>query len=231
MKKLFILAALALIPFFAKAQNLCPDDRHPHVIDLGLPSGTKWACCNVGASKPEDYGSYFAWGETRAKSNYDWSTYRWCNGSYTTMTKYNYDSSYGTVDDRTRLELSDDAARANWHGSWRMPTIAECRELKDNCSYEWTTVNGVKGGKFTSRSNGRSIFLPAAGFRGGTSLYNYRGMGEGNYWASTLGEVGPTLPVQSPVEAHFLHFCLDEVGTACDLSRCHGQSVRPVLKY
>ena len=203
------------------SNSLCPDNRHPHIIDLGLPSGTKWACCNVGSSKPEDYGGHFAWGETSTKSNYDWSTYRWCNGSSSTLTKYNNDSSQGTVDNRTQLELSDDAARANWHGSWRTPTIAELEELKANCSYTWTTVNGIKGGKFTSRSNGRSIFLPAAGdLRNGTLLY-YRGEC-GVYWSSSLYE-------SSPDDARGLYFHSDGVGTSSGL-RIYGQSVRPVLR-
>ncbi|MCQ2319676.1 MAG: hypothetical protein MJZ90_12290 [Bacteroidales bacterium] len=98
-------------------------------VDLGLPSGLLWATCNVGADSPEDYGDYFAWGETETKSDYDWDTYKWCNGSYNTLTKYNTKSSYGTVDNKTTLELSDDAARANWGGSWRMPTEAEFQEL------------------------------------------------------------------------------------------------------
>ena len=202
------------------SNSLCPDNRHPHIIDLGLPSGTKWACCNVGSSKPEDYGGDFAWGETSTKSTYDWSTYRWCNGSNTTLTKYNNDSSRGTVDNKTQLDLDDDAAHANWHGSWRMPTIAECQELIDNCSYTWITANGVKGGKFTSRSNGRSIFLPAAGWRFGTSL-DYCGE-SGYYWSSSLYESHPYL-------ARYLYFDSDGVYTNDDY-RGYGRSVRPVVR-
>lgn len=200
-------------------EKLCPDNNHPHIVDLGLPSGTKWACCNVGASKPEDYGDYFAWGETSTKSTYDDSTYRWCNGDIYELTKYNNDSSFGTIDNRTQLELNDDAARANWGGLWRMPTIAELEELKANCSYEWTTVNGVKGGKFTSRLNGRSIFLPAAGcWRSGASF-----CGElGYYWSSSLDESFPLFAC--PV-------CLAriEVDVFSD-NRSDGRSVRPVLR-
>ena len=127
--KQFIMAALALIPLLAGAQNnnsgsLCPDSNHPHVIDLGLPSNTKWACCNVGSMKPEDYGSYFAWGETSPKSRYDWSNYSWCrfSGNSKMLTKYNPKPPCGTVDNRTQLELSDDAAHVNWGGNWRLPT-------------------------------------------------------------------------------------------------------------
>ena len=198
---------------------LCPDGNHPHVIDLGLPSGTKWACCNVGGSKPEDYGSYFAWGETSTKGSFDWSNYRWCKGANNNMTKYNLEYSFGTVDNCNRLELSDDAARANWHGSWRMPTLAELEELKANCSYTWTTVNGVKGGKFTSRSNGRSIFLPAAGFRGKYSLHDRDEAGD--YWSSSLREIIPN-------GAHELRFISRWADTGHS-SRDVGQSVRPVF--
>ncbi|MBO5975390.1 MAG: hypothetical protein J6P95_06730, partial [Paludibacteraceae bacterium] len=94
-------------------------------IDLGLPSGLKWATCNVGADSPEEYGDYFAWGETTSKTTYDWSTYKWCNGSYYTMTKYCDNSYYGIVDDKTVLDPEDDAAFVNMGGSWRMPTKAE----------------------------------------------------------------------------------------------------------
>lgn len=202
--------------------SLCPDGNHPHIIDLGLPSGTKWACCNVGASKPEDYGDMFAWGETSTKSNYDWSTYRWCNGSSNSLTKYNTKSYRGTVDNRTQLELSDDAARARWGGSWRMPTIAELTELKDNCTYEWTTIDGVKGGKFTSRVNGHSVFLPAAGFHSGlrsSASLSYRGE-VGYYWSSSLGESGDF--------ARYLIFTSRDTGMG-DYGRNGGQSVRPVI--
>ena len=156
-------------------------------VDLGL--SVKWATCNVGASTPEDYGDYFAWGETSTKSTYGWSTYKYCNGSYNTLTKYNNSSSYGTmVDNKTQLDLSDDAARANWGGSWRMPTDAEMTELRKQCTWTWTTQNGVNGYKVTSKSNGNSIFLPAASYyRFG--LVDNVGHG-GYYWSSSLYTFG-----------------------------------------
>ena len=143
-------------------------------VDLGLPSGLKWATCNVGADSPEDYGDYFAWGETQPKDYYSWSTYKYCNGDEYSMTKYCTDSEYGIVDNKTTLELSDDAARVNWGGSWRMPTLAELDELRNtsNCTWTWTTQNGVKGYKVTSKKNGNSIFLSAAGYRSGSGLYS-----------------------------------------------------------
>ncbi len=186
-------------------------------VDLGLPSGLLWATCNVGANKPEDYGNYYAWGETETKSYYDWNTYKWCNGGdCDNLTKYNTDSSYGTVDNKTVLDPEDDAARANWGGAWRMPTREEMHELYDNCTWEWTTQNGVNGIKFTG-SNGNSIFLPAAGYRYGTSL-DYAGS-IGGYWSSSLC-------ADYSVGACNLYFDSDDVDVDDD-SRSYGQSVRP----
>ncbi len=127
-------------------------------VDLGLPSGLLWATCNVGATKPEEYGDYFAWGETEPKEDYSEVTYRWCNGSSTQLTKYCYDRLYGFVDNKRTLEPIDDAATANWGGVWRMPTQAEQVELGTECTWIWTTLNGVEGCKVFG-PNGNSIFL------------------------------------------------------------------------
>ena len=164
-------------------------DEHEYV-DLGLPSGTLWATCNVGASKPEEYGDYFAWGETKPKSIYNWSTYKWCNGSSTTMTKYCTRSEYGNngfTDNLTELQPEDDAATANWGSGWKMPSLDQIKELFESyyTTSEWTQLNGVYGYKITSKSNGNSIFLPAAGERLEDGLY-YAGK-YGNYWSSSLG--------------------------------------------
>lgn len=189
-------------------------------VDLGL--SVKWAICNVGASKPEEYGDYFAWGETQPKSTYDLSTYKWCNGSSATLTKYNYSSSFGTVDDKTQLELIDDAARANWGGIWRMPTDAELTELRTECTWTWTTQNGVNGYKVTSKSNGNSIFLPAAGFY---SDSNFRDAGD--YcccWSSSLGNNGfPTIPI-----GLYFYGYVNYVNVGGYNGRFDGQSIRPV---
>lgn len=167
-------------------------------VDLGLPSGLKWATCNIGASKPEEYGSYFAWGETvgdpyipgkasgYAKS-FDWSTYKYCNSTDKSMTKYCTDSSFGTVDNKTTLESSDDAAHVNWGGNWRMPTSQDIDELLNNCTWEWTTLNGVMGYKVTGKKTGyidTSIFLPASGYRCDDNLADAGSYGD--YWSSSL---------------------------------------------
>lgn len=161
-----------------------PVVSYSHAVDLGLPSGTKWADMNVGAEKPEDYGWYLAWGETEEKDVYSWSTYKWCNGSYNTQTKYCTSSSYGTVDNKTTLDPEDDAAHVNWGGDWRMPTRAEQVELYSECTWTWTTLNGVYGRKVTG-PNGNSIFLPASGYRDASSLGDAGSYG--SYWSSSLG--------------------------------------------
>ena len=194
-----------------------PYNGHEYV-DLGL--SVKWATCNVGANAPEEYGDYFAWGETTTKSAYDWSTYKWCNGSENTMTKYCTNSIYGIVDNKTTLELSDDAARANWGGSWRMPTDAEITELREQCTWTWTSQNGVNGYEVTSKKNGKSIFLPAAGFLYETSL-DYVG-NTGCYWSCLLYS-------DEPFGAYYLGIA--STITSGDYSyRCYGFSVRPVCQ-
>ena len=169
------------------AEGVCDNENHVHAVDLGLPSGLKWACCNVGATTPEEYGGYYAWGETEGKGDYDWDTYKYCNGSHNSMTKYCTSSSYGTVDNKTTLEPADDVATVKWGGSWRMPTTDEQQELKNNCTWTWTTLNGVNGYRVTG-PNGNSIFLPAAGYRYGTEVY-FRGS-SGLYWSSSLDSSG-----------------------------------------
>ena len=152
-------------------------------VDLGLPSGTLWATCNVGANKPEDYGSYFAWGETVPKEVYNWETYKWCNGTSNSMTKYCTDSSFGTVDGKTELLPEDDAAYVNWGTSWRMPTQEQCIELSNNCTWTWTMLNGVNGHLITG-PNGNTMFLPAAGDRYQDKIGDLGSYGQ--FWSRTL---------------------------------------------
>ena len=161
------------------------DDLHDYV-DLGLPSGTLWAVCNVGADFPEDYGDYFAWAETQTKSDYSWSNYMYCNGSSSTLTKYCYNSSYGNngfADYLSILLPEDDAATACWGEEWRLPTKAEWRELYQSTTVSWITLNGVSGRLFTA-SNGNSLFLPAAGYRNNDNL-SENGVA-GDYLSSSL---------------------------------------------
>ena len=135
-------------------------------VDLGLPSGILWATCNLGAEKPEDYGNYYAWGETQPKDYYYWSTYKYCSGVFA-LIKYCCDSVYGYngyTDNLTVLLPEDDAAKVNWGNGWRMPTKEELQELNNNTTSIWTTLSGVNGRLFTA-SNGNSLFLPAAGSR------------------------------------------------------------------
>ena len=196
------------------AKNSYTINGHKYV-DLGLPSGLKWATCNVGANNPWEDGDYYAWGEPEEKSNYDWSTYKWCRGSDDNMTKYCTDS--GTVDYKTVLDPQDDVAHVKWGATWRMPTKAELDELRNNCTWEWTTLNGVNGYTVTG-SNGNSIFLPAAVFRDGTEAFISGGCGY--YWSSSLYS-------NSSSNACYLYFYggghIWSYG-----SRSHGQSVRPV---
>ena len=168
-------------------------------VDLGL--SVKWAKCNLGASKPSDYGSYYAWGETEPKAEYTWATYKWMQAGQSDwkhITKYTiadgqtegiwYDAG-GTFigDNKTTLEAADDAATAKLGSPWRMPTIDEIQELRDNCTWTWTTQNGVKGYEVKSKKNGNSIFLPAAGYRKGSVLNN---AGSWGYFRSSSLYIG-----------------------------------------
>ncbi len=186
-------------------------------VDLGLPSGLLWATCNVGASKPEDYGNYYAWGETKTKKTYNWSTYKLCGGNWDNLTKYNTNPGFGNVDDKTVLDYIDDAARASWDDAWRMPTEAEMQELKDNCTWEWTTQNDVNGYCVTG-TNGSCIFLPAAGYYQEGSLHNVGSYGY--YWSSSLNTGYPS-------RAYYLYFGFGDV-SMYSYVRVYGQPVRPV---
>ena len=160
-------------------------------VDLGL--SVKWANMNVGAKKASGYGSYFAWGEVRPKPYYSWGTYSLSQKDTTFLLKYS------STDKKSQLALSDDAARANWGGEWRMPTVRECQELTDpdKCEWEWITKDGVNGYKVTGKKTGNSIFLPITGFRfyGDVQFRAVKGI----YWTSTLH-------TGNPVKSWFLLF-------------------------
>ena len=195
-------------------------------VDLGL--SVKWATMNVGATRPEEYGDYFAWGETKPKSVYTWYYYKYCNRSSDTIDKYRYDNGYidGFTDNKTVLDPEDDAAYVNWGGSWRMPTKAEQDELRENCTWTWyavenTEFNGVAGYKVQSKKTGYTdkwIFLPAAGYRKDSRLIL---VGDyGYYWSSSLY-------ARQSYDACYLYFYPGYVDWDYN-SRCYGRSVRPV---
>ena len=171
-------------------------------VDLGL--SVKWATCNVGASKPEDYGNYYAWGETKTKSDYSSSN------------SVSYGKKFSDIGGQSQY----DAARSNWGGTWRLPTEAELQELRDKCTWKWTTQNGVKGYKVTGPS-GNSIFLPAAGIRNGSSLYHAGGE-YGNYWSSS--------PYESDSDYAYDLYFYSSIQGAYWNNRYYGLSVRPVAE-
>ena len=192
-------------------ETSCPDANHPHMIDLGLPSGTQWACCNVGASAPEQYGNYYAWGETSPKSVYNWDTYLY---GY-----YNFDGDYSHLVNigSDIAGTGYDAATANWGNPWRMPSLTQILELLNSCTSTWTSQNGVNGRKFVG-PNGGTIFLPAAGYRwrselGSAGSYGY-------YWSSSLRE-------SYPDGACGLYFYSGSARWSDD-DRGTGRTVRPV---
>ena len=233
MKKIaFFMCGLCVALFMSCTTNTTGTENGHEWVDLGLPSGTKWATCNVGASTPEEYGNYYAWGETETKSTYSWSTYFDTTDGGSTFTKY-------TTDGKTVLDLEDDAARANWGGAWRMPTDEEWQELIEHCSWSWVSklwyeVEGYNGyGYEVEGPNGNTIFLPAAGNRGDGVIdcgedqhYTDDDLGiaevNGNYWSSSLDtERGAGSVYFSAGSAvYFGH----------DYRHYRGQSVRPVFK-
>ena len=213
MRKQLTLFAFALVALTTNAQS-CPDNNHPHMIDLGLPSGTKWACCNVGADKPETNGGYYAWGETEEKEVYSWSTYIHCDGSFSTCHDLGSNIS-GT---------EYDVAHVKWGGEWQMPTINQIKELINNCDYEQITINKVKVGKFTG-VNDNSIILPLSGYHYAdhiNSLGKY-----GSYWAGNMAR-------NYSYSAYTLMIDLlggfwEDYSNNCVTRRSDGLPVRPVV--
>ena len=187
-------------------------------VDLGL--SVRWATCNIGANYPEEYGDYFAWGEITPQRLYDWGIYQYCDGTQSTMTKYNTNSKYGLVDNKTTLETNDDAANKNWGGTWRIPTDTEWTELQKKCTWKWTTHNGVNGYKIISKINNNCIFLPAAGsidIRSNINVGN-----RGFYWSNLLSK-------DYPFCAGCICISVDEIRWGF-LYRYYGQSIRPVCQ-
>ena len=209
----------------------------PQAVDMGTVvngKNIKWASFNLGAGKPEEYGDYYAWGEIDpyyssrdpltwkdGKTGYNWASYKWCNGSSSTLTKYNTDGSRGTVDNKTVLDAADDVASVNLGGKWRMPTDAEWTELSTKCT--WTRVTNYNGsgisGILVTATIGNSIFLPAAGFLDGSKLY-YAGSHDYN-WSSSLTGL--------PDSAWYFGLDFNGFGRG-GYNRCYGFSVRPVTE-
>ncbi len=213
----FLLAAMATT-LCATAQST--GITHEYV-DLGLPSGLRWATCNVGATSPEEYGNHYAWGETEPKESYSWDTYKYgtysYNNDYSTLTKYN-----GT-DGLTTLEAADDAATVNWGEGWRMFTIAELNELESECNWTWTdnyNSTGVAGYIVASKTNSNSIFLPAAGEYYNSSK-NYEGK-MGRYWTSAREQI-------ELEKAGLYYFFQSTTKYYTGALRFYGCSVRPVI--
>lgn len=211
-------------------------------VDLGL--SVKWATCNIGALSPEEYGDYYAWGETTTKPYYTWDSYKYYLRTYSfyekpfpysdyqyevtvhTQSKYCVDGLYGTVDNKKQLDLSDDAANVKWGGLWRIPTLVELQELVKKCKWEWTDYNGISGYKVIG-PNGRSIFLPAAGRQGSTTLDAKSG-----YYASCSLSLGTTIRYRGDY-AYGIYLYEDNTSnknyySVCSIERKDGISIRPV---
>ena len=231
LKVLFTIVAVAMVIVFCIGVMIYLMNRTPVIqsddissgpyVDLALPSGTLWASCNIGANAPEEYGDYFAWGETETKSDYDWSNYKYFNGTAVRLTKYCNKSDYGNkgyTDSRTTLERSDDAATANWGSDWCMPTQEQFQELYYECTWTWVSLNGNVGYKVEG-TNGNTLFLPAAGYRYGSSL-DCDGS-RSYYWSSSLDS-------DDPGRGLYLFFYSENVDPYSWYDRCSGFSVRPV---
>ena len=206
-------------------------------VDLGLPSGLKWATCNIGASSPEEYGNFFAWAEVRPKQEYTWKTYRHAvynrhYGGHYDITKYK--AMEYTDYSKKQISKGDDAAYVNWGGNWRMPTISDYSELLEICDFEWTTLSGVKGLKIIG-PNEYSIFLPAAGFMNDPTSYSsldeiYAHAGRSVlYWLSTYDASvrSSSSEIANCINRDGLWAFVDQPVRGAGY-RCNGLPIRPV---
>ena len=192
-------------------------------VDIGL--SVKWANSNLGATAPEGYGDYYAWGETRSKKTYSWKNYKWCNGTHDSLTKYNTSTDFGKIADRSPFSDSDDAAHVILGGKWRLPSISEIDELlatRENADYkwEWKTINGQRGWTITYLGNGNSIFIPAAGYRQDD---NYVSFGEaGLFWCKSINSESP----DKVICFHYDQYSTDKIYAY----RSFGIPIRPVTE-
>ncbi|MBR3455038.1 MAG: hypothetical protein IKH26_06925 [Bacteroidaceae bacterium] len=225
------ISRMVFIPI-EKVLSTCPDDNHPHAIDLGLPSGTKWACCNVGAKEPEGYGGYYAWGETEEKAVYNDVSYLYSSGLDSGddgwYDDYHDNGLYGEWEDigSDIAGTSYDVAHVRWGGSWCMPSLDQMKELLDNCSSSWARLNGVYGRLFKGK-NGGTMFLPAAGYRWDDGYFNDGNYGyHGYYWSSKQ-----TYGFDHYYAYHLFIYCGDAYWNGqYAYNRVYGSSVRPVCK-
>jgi hypothetical protein len=209
--------------YYGEEKNFSTDNTSGHdFVDLGLPSGTLWATCNVGAVMPEESGYYFAWGEAEPKDSYSWSNYKYCYQIANALTKYCFNAQFGLnyfTDNLTALEPEDDAATVNWGDDWRTPTKEEFEELRLNTTQTWTLQNGMVGYLFTA-TNGNTLFFPAAGYMKDGQLLHYAAYGQ--YWTKAISEYTPTNGIRIVGSTtYFSDFSFE---------RCFGLSVRPVRK-
>lgn len=199
----------------------------PSKVDMGTKSGALWGSFNVGADKPEDFGDYYAWGETEVKDDYTWANYRF--GTKTTLNKYNTLSANGTVDNKRRLDPEDDVARVKIGGKWRMPTMEEQNELLDESlfTWTWTNLNGVEGYSVKCKANGNTIFIPVAGFwHDGNNTWLGKG---GDIWSDTLFPGNDSrFPQSGPWNAYSLLFTSSSHSENQGSLRYYGRNVRPV---
>lgn len=235
MKKIITLFSAAIV--LLSATTSCEileggGDSPKNAVDLGL--SVKWATCNLGASSPEQSGDFYAWGETTPKTKFgSMEGYKWSYAEKSSygdeillFSKYNSQSNQGKVDNKSKLDIEDDAARAKLGGKWRMPTKKEFQELLDNCEMSWTTQGGVDGMVFKSKINGNTIFLPAAGLYAPKGSMNPSGSilsetgRSGYYWSSELAGSGPGMTAALRIQSNY-HNLLNA-------NRTQGSSIRPV---
>ena len=193
------------------------DARGHDYVDLGLTSGTLWATTNIGSDSPYKSGDFFAWGETTSKTSSSWSNYKYCNGTYKSLTKYNFDSNYGDVDNNFSLDLDDDAAHVNWGGDWVTPSKTQVKELFNECEWQWTSHNDAYGYTIKGR-NGNHIFLPTMGYYSSDRpIYPMHG----GYWTSSLY-------ISKPWTAFIMTFYFKGYSTTWEY-RYIRKNIRPVI--
>lgn len=203
-------------------EDSVPSTEEHEWVDLGLPCGTLWATCNMGANSPEECGDYYAWGEVTTRDYYSWENYKWCNGTFRTLTKYCDNSMFGYegfTDNKIELDPEDDAAYVNWGSMWRTPSLEQIQELCDSCTWQYTQQNGMNGHLVTG-PNGNTIFLPATGFFNESSVSD---VGKSANYTSR------TITVTAPYNSHVIFFL--NGGTPsyrANPNRSRAHTIRPV---